>query len=333
MGPIGRLRRSSFPALRKEPLLALAGVLLAAVVGVLVWSYVVGPSPPERVPRVEVDLTAAPESAPTLESAAEEPPPPAAETAPATPAADSALAPAWQRFARPFPAGEARPRIAVVVTGLGLAAAITGRAIQELPGEITLSFSPYGQQLGAQVAAARAAGHEVMLDLPMEPVSYPRDDPGPQALLTSLAPEENRSRLDWVLGRAEGYVGVVNWMGSRFLASGAHLRPVLEELKARGLMFLDGRDSSESLGAPLAQELGLPSAVNDRFLDVEPSRVAIDGRLQQIERMALTRGYALAVAQGLPVTLERLSAWAATLGERGFALAPVSALAQGESQP
>lgn len=325
---VGRLRRS-FPALRKAPLLALAGVLLAAVVGVLVWSYVVGPSPPERVPRVEVDLTAAPaETEPEAPPASQpEAPPPTAVSAP------DAGAPAWQRFARPFPAGEARPRIAVVVTGLGLAAAITGRAIRELPGEITLSFSPYGKDLGAQVAAARAAGHEVMLDLPMEPVSYPRDDPGPQALLTSLAPEENRSRLDWVLGRAEGYVGVVNWMGSRFLASGAHLRPVLEELKARGLMFLDGRDSSESLGAPLAQEIGLPSAVNDRFLDVEPSRVAIDGRLQQLERMALTRGYALAVAQGLPVTLERLSAWAATLGERGFALAPVSALAQQESQP
>ncbi len=234
---------------------------------------------------------------------------------------------AWHRFASPFPADDPRPRIAIVVAELGLSEASTREAIEQLPAAVTLSFSPYGRQLQSWIDAARGAGHEVMLDLPMEPMSYPLDDPGPKALFTALPEIENRLRLEWVLNRAEGYVGVVPWMGSRFTASADDMRPVLAHIREEGLMFVDARPSPDSVAAGLAEEMNVPRAINTRFLDHEPSREAIEERLRQIEREAQVRGFAVGIASPYPITIETLGRWIATLDDKGLALAPISALA------
>jgi polysaccharide deacetylase 2 family uncharacterized protein YibQ len=242
------------------------------------------------------------------------PPPPAAK-------------PMWQRNAQAFDVADQRPRIAVVITELGLSSAATEAAIKQLPGAITLSFTPYSRRLNEWIALARVNGHEVMLDLPMEPTSYPDDDPGPQALLTALSVAQNQARLDWALGRATGYVGVVPVMGSRFTASEEQMKPVLERIKSRGLLFLDNHSSDHSVAAQIAQGLGMPNAVNDRFLDLsQASHVAIDARLVQLERIARTEGHAVAIGLPYPVTIERLRDWADKVESRGFALAPITAV-------
>jgi len=235
--------------------------------------------------------------------------------------------PAWQRFAADFSNPQGRPLVAVVISGLGLSEAATEAAIRRLPSEITLSFSPYARRLDEWIALARAHGHEVLLDLPMEPESYPRDDPGPGALLTSLGPQENRARLQWVLGRGSAYVGLTGVMGSRFVASEESLEPVLRDVADRGLIFVDNRPGDGAAVEMLAAALELPLLVNDRTLDgQQASRPAIDARLAEIERLALTHGRALAIAHPYPVSLERLAEWSAGLPGRGIALAPVSAL-------
>ncbi len=285
------------------------------------------PAPPATGSSAPAPPAGPDERAVAPDESAMEPPPPAAPVVAELPGESAAEAlPAWRRFARDFPADDSRPRIAVVVTGLGLNATATDAAIRGLPGEITLAFSPYGSRLAESVALARAAGHEVMLDLPMEPASYPRDDPGPQGLLISLAPAQNRARLDWVLDRAEGYVGVAAFMGSRFTASAEHMRPVLSALAERDLMFLDG-DAPGSVAAQLAEEIGVPLATTTLRLGDDAAPAAIDGRLQQLEREARTAGFAVATVAPAPAALERLGAWARTLPGKGLALAPVSALA------
>jgi hypothetical protein len=242
--------------------------------------------------------------------------------------------PYWERYRQPFNMDDKRPRIAVVLTGLGLSDGATEAAIERLPAAVTLSFSPYARDLERWIALARARGHEVMLDLPMEPTTFPNDDPGPQALLTSLSPQANLDRLDWVLGRGSAYVGIAGSMGSRFTASRDAIEPILREVKERGLLFLDRRTTEESLVAALAEEIGLPHAVNNRSVDErQASRVAIDARLAQIERIALTDGAAVAMAQPYPVTLERLAEWTAELTARGFAIAPISAVASLKKAP
>lgn len=236
--------------------------------------------------------------------------------------------PPWQQYARAFDQSKRGPRVAIVLTGLGLSAAATEAAIKQLPPEITLSFSPYARLLNQWIALARANGHEVMLDLPMEPLTFPEDDPGPHALLTVLDEEQNEKRLDWLLRRGSSYVGVSVVMGSRFTASAEHMKPILDSLKERGLLLLDNRSSEESAAPALAAELELPLVVNDRTLDsAQASRVAINARLSEIERLARENGAAVAMAQPYPVTIERLRDWSAELATRGFVLAPITALA------
>ena len=253
----------------------------------------------------------------------------AAEDAASAPLIEPAKAPAepvWLAYARPTEAATDRPRIAVVVTGLGLGRAATAAAIK-LPGAITLSFASHARDLQNWIDLARAAGHEVMLDLPMEPENYPQIDPGPQALLTSLSRVENAERLNWHLDRASGYVGVTHNMGSRFTASADHMQPILAALKGRGLMFLDARTTANSVAADLATAIGLPRAINNRFLDAQASRPMIDLRINEIERIARRVGFSVAVSHAYPVTLERLERWVETLGEKKLVLVPVSALA------
>lgn len=223
-------------------------------------------------------------------------------------------------YARPFDLDVRRPRVALLVVGLGLQADLTEAAIG-LPGEISLHFSAYAADLPTWFERARRVGHEVLLDLPMEPPDYPASDPGPHTLLASSSTEENLKRLDWLLARATGYIALAG-SGSRFAASpGA--APVMDVLARRGLAMVEvGRPEL----AATAAAVGLPYASAPSAIDEEPSQQSIDSALAALEAGALRAGSSLGVAQGYPVSLERVRLWAATLADKGLGLAPVSAL-------
>jgi polysaccharide deacetylase 2 family uncharacterized protein YibQ len=234
---------------------------------------------------------------------------------------------AWRFYARPFDATDRQPRIAMVIAELGLSSAATEAAVQNLPGAISLAFAPYASRLDDWMAAARAAGHEALIMLPMEPGNFPSNDPGPYTLLTTLSSSENLDRLDWALSRVAGYVGVLNYGGTRFASSEESLQPVLAMLKRRGLLFIDGWATARTVSDQLASALAVPHAVGSRRIDMEASRSAIDQRLAELEKMATEQGMAIGIGGAYPVTLERVARWAMGLADRGITLAPVSALA------
>nr|WP_211114432.1 divergent polysaccharide deacetylase family protein [Azospirillum rugosum] len=238
----------------------------------------------------------------------------------------------WQVYARPFPAADKRPRIAIVLADMGVSGVTTGNALQKLPPTITLAFVPYAERLDNWVERARTKGHEVMLSVPMEPQTYPRDDPGPNALLTMLAPDRNLERLEWSLGRAVGYVGITSTTGSKFTGNGDAMKPIVDALKARGLMFLDARANLKSVGGALATQAGVPRAFADRVIDRDLSRGAIDDQLKELEAVAKANGSAVGIGSPYPSTIERINLWLTGLADRGFAIAPVSALANLQKQ-
>jgi uncharacterized protein len=226
----------------------------------------------------------------------------------------SVTAPAWQRFARPFDVNDPRPRIAIVILGLGLLHGETAAAIDELPSEVTLSFSPYSHGLDGWIGAARAYGHEVMLDLP--PAAASDDASGsPQALPGDGSAAESLNRVDWVLARGQDYVGLAGTEGGP--AGGL----VLNDIGRHGLMFL-----APAAGAGGVSQPGLASASADLSIDEHPDRDFIDGQLAELERRARATGFAVGVAYGYPVTIERLALWSRGLEKKNLALAPVSAL-------
>ena len=232
----------------------------------------------------------------------------------------------WQTYARPFFHGDKRPRIALVIGPMGISSNSTSRAIEGLPGAVTLAFSSTADQLAIWVDQARRLGHEVMLDLPMEPADFPRNDPGPNTMLVSLDPDRNQQRLLSTLGRVSGYVGVTSLSGSRFSGTPDSIRPILGEVNRRGLMFLDAQAGTRSPAAREATKIGLPRAIGDGFIDAVPSKAAIEAQLRNLEEAARLDGVAVGIATPYPVTLDYLSQWIATLEAKGIVLAPITAL-------
>ena len=231
-------------------------------------------------------------------------------------------------YARPDPGGSG-PRIAILVSGLGIGQAATASAITRLPPAVSLGFAPYGSDLERPVDRAREAGHEALLQVPMEPFDYPDSDPGPQTLLTSARPPENLDRLSWVMSRFSGFVGIVNYMGAKLTSDPAALEPVLREIGARGLGFVDDGTSPRSLASGLAAKAKLPVARAEIVLDALPRPDAIDRELARLEAQARQKGYAFGSASALPMSIDRIARWAAEAEARGIRLVPVSVALRG----
>lgn len=237
-----------------------------------------------------------------------------------------------QAYARAFvPNGQ--PRVSLIVGGLGLKASHTLAAINDLPPEVTLSFVPYADDLQVWINKAREAGHETLIELPMEPYDYPNVDPGPQTLLTSATAQENTRRLNVLLGRTTGYFGVTNYQGAKFVTDRRALMPVLSAVSARGLIFVhDGAATRSALPeAAAASKTQIFAA--DRILDVEPSADSIDRELLQLEALAVQKGKALGVGFAYPVTIEQFRLWTAELKGKGYQLAPASSFAGVKTTP
>lgn len=232
--------------------------------------------------------------------------------------------PAWRRYALPTPDTGAAPIIALVIDDMGVDVKRSAR-ISDLAGPMTLSFLTYGENLARQTSTASAKGHELMLHVSMEPSSK-AVDPGPNVLLTGLDEKELRRRLDWGFGRFKGYTGINNHMGSKFTADENAMRPVMEEIRRRGLLFLDSRTSARTVGARLARSMGVPFAERNVFLDHVNEVAAVNGRLAEVEAVAKRQGYAVAIGHPREATIKALGPWLADVEKRGFRLVPLSAI-------
>lgn len=239
-------------------------------------------------------------------------------------------APDGRRPLDAFAAAIAVPRgpvVAIVLVNIGLSGERSRMAIAEAPPPVTLAISPYADAPQIWADRAREAGHEVLVMVPTEPQNYPDNDPGPHTLLVEAAGAKNVERLHYVLSRFQGYVGLVNHMGSRFTTSRDALRPVLQDLQGRGLLVLDSRASRFSAAGRMARELSIPAAINNRFIDQVASAPAIDDQLADLAALAKRNGAAVGIGEPYPVTLDRVKRWRNGLSEQGVTLVPISIVA------
>ncbi|MFM8534678.1 MAG: divergent polysaccharide deacetylase family protein [Acidimicrobiia bacterium] len=229
----------------------------------------------------------------------------------------------WRRNAIPFADLNSRPLIAIVIDDVGLDRPRSKRT-WELPGPLTLSFLPYAKELREQIRAARAAGKEIMLHLPMEPAG--RAEPGPGALLVTMPDNEIGRRTAAALDAMDVYVGANNHMGSRFTAFKPGMQTVLQQVRARGMLFLDSRTTAQTVAEQVALETGVPTLPRNVFLDDEETLVAVKRKLGETEEIARRLGYAVAIGHPHDVTIQALAEWLPTLQAKGFALAPITAV-------
>ncbi len=226
-------------------------------------------------------------------------------------------------YARSFDGPRTKPRVAVIVGGLGLNTAVTERAIDDLPPEVSLSFAPYAKNLDFWTKKARDAGHEVLIELPMEGYGANAEALGAAALLTSRGAEENLQRLDWLMSRFGGYFAATNYMGAKFSADAAAMAPVLEKLRVAGVGYVD------DTGAAARAAGGLPLATVTRMIPAaadDADRRSVRRELAALEQIAERDGMALGKTYAYAATIDEIADWAKTLEKKGVAHAPASAL-------
>ena len=218
-------------------------------------------------------------------------------------------------------------RIALVLTGLGVGDSESTVALGRLPPQITVAVSPYAKEPQEWADKARGEGHEVLVELPMEPFDFPDSDPGPRTLLVAASAQENEKRLTWMLTRFTGYVGAVNSQGGRFLSESSALEPVIAFLAKRGILWVDvsSGDNSATAGAAARQKaLAVAGAMR---IDAIQTPEAIDAKLLDLEDRAKDAGFAVGVASGYLVSIDRIAEWAQRAQARGVVLVPVGAVA------
>ena len=214
--------------------------------------------------------------------------------------------------------------ISLVVTGLGLSHPLTEQALEKLPPEITLSFNPYASQLKKWTKRARKSGHETMIQIPMEPFDYPDNDPGPHSLLSNQSDMINVDRLNWLLARMVGYVGIINLDGGKFITDENAIFPIMREIKNRGLLYMDRNPEIIDTPAQIAAELKLEYINSTAIIDEIKNKQAINKSLAKLLETAKKHGQAIGVASASPLSIQRVSEWATTLKQHGITLVPLS---------
>ena len=239
----------------------------------------------------------------------------------------------WQVYARPIDPGVTLPRVAIMIEGIGLSRQASLAAINKLPPEISMVLSPYGRDLEDWVFRSRLAGHEVFMSVPMESEHFPMDDAGPLALDTQIQVAENQRRLDTVMASAGGYVGLVSFMGSRFMKAEGQIKKLLETVKDRGLMFVIGGNRTRNDAAPIAADMAVVRAESEFYLDDTPSIQTIRTNLDRAVSLAKDREVILVMARPYPVTISSILDWVKTIPDTGIILVPASAVATVPTAP
>ncbi len=229
-------------------------------------------------------------------------------------------------YARPW-SGARGARVAIVIGGLAVSQSGTQAAIAKLPAEVTLAFASGGNSIDRWMQEARRKGHEILMQVPLEPFDYPTVDPGRNTLTVEASPDENVERLHHSLSRTTNYTGVMNYMGGRFVADRAAMSVMMDELAERGLMYVDDGSSARSLASELAAVYKGPYAAGDTAIDQERDRGAILKKLDEAERVARANGSAIAIGSAFDVTVDAVTSWVAEARKRGIEIVAVSALA------
>ncbi|KQZ47358.1 hypothetical protein ASD54_21075 [Rhizobium sp. Root149] len=236
-----------------------------------------------------------------------------------------------EQYARLW-SGARGTRIAIVIGGLGLSQTGTQRAIEDLPGEITFAFAASGNSLQRWMQEARRKGHELLIQIPMEPLDYPANDPGPLTLVTADGTKANLSRLHEAMGKITNYTGIVNYLGAGYLSNPSAVEPVLRDTAKRGLLFLDDGSSARTVTEKVAKPLDAPYAFADITIDGQLDRQAILRKLDELERVAQRKGTAIGMGSAFDETIDAVAEWAKEAQGRGIEIVGVASLVSDKSE-
>ena len=254
--------------------------------------------------------------------------PAAMQAQPKTLAFSELMAPAqeplWKKNAVPFKQDLSKAKIVIIIDDMGMDKKHTREAMA-LTAPVTFSWLPYATNVQPLINESRAAGHETIVHVPMEPENG-SIDAGPTVLKKSMSPTELSAMLDTNFSAFTGYVGFNNHMGSKLTQDSEAMQLVMADAAQRGILFVDSRTAPESVADQTAAVFGMPHVTRDVFLDHAEDMQSVKAALARMEAVAKHQGYAVGIGHPKDITLAALREWLPTLAAKGLELAPVSAV-------
>jgi polysaccharide deacetylase 2 family uncharacterized protein YibQ len=223
------------------------------------------------------------------------------------------------------PVTPAIPSIAIVIDDMGWDLPIAQDLIA-LDQPLSFAILPQAPYQLKIVEAAQQYKRDLLLHLPMEPHGYPLVNPGPNAILSSMDPNQIVTLVRGALTSLPQVVGVNNHMGSSLTENPQAMRVVMGELKRHNLFFLDSRTSADSQAYQIAREMGIPTAIRHVFLDNDVQQAHISAQLQRLATMASQQGYAIGIGHPYPETLRALKDTLPMIRQAGVQIVPISRL-------
>ncbi len=221
--------------------------------------------------------------------------------------------------------------IVIVISGLGLSVRSTEAAL-EVPVNFTLGFSPYAPDVAVWNKKAIVLGFDTLLHLPMETPDYSVDDPGPYALVSTAAAEENLSRLEMLLSLGVGYKGVYTSPQENFSTDINNMRPIITGLADLNVPLLYGKGAGNVSLLQFAEHSRVSLITSDITIDSTITYEAITQQLEKLESIALQNDYAVGIASPYPLTVNTLKYWQKGLAEKNMQVVPISLLLDQLSQ-
>jgi len=240
-------------------------------------------------------------------------------------------------FACPVQArpGAAAPKkkAAIIMDDLGYSLEAV-RSLCSLKKPITVSILPFAPLTQQSAELARDGGLEMMLHLPLEPLSRgPQKNPPGGMIRMGMNKDEVRHKLEAFLQQVPAAKGVNNHTGSKVTEDPNIMRAILEVLKDKSLYFIDSRTTRYSVAFDLATRMGVPSASRAVFIDAVETESAIRLKLEELFRLARQRGSAVGICHPRDETLRVLQGSLGLAERYGVELVFASEIVQRATPP
>ncbi len=193
---------------------------------------------------------------------------------------------------------------------------------------ITVAIMPFLDSSVTDAKKANDKGLEIMLHMPMEPISGKPSWLGPGAIKCAMTDQEIQLNINEALDELKWAVGMNNHMGSKVCRDRKAMETILLTAKSKGIYYVDSKTVENSIVAKVAEDLGVPYLVRDVFLDNIKKQESVEAQLMKLSNIALKRGYAIGIGhvgpEGGDVTVKAIKKMYPKISDKGIKFVFVS---------
>jgi len=214
-----------------------------------------------------------------------------------------------------------KARIAIIIDDMGLSMKAASRLAQ-IDRDLSFSVLPHTERSEDIASYLHSRGYDVLVHIPMEGAAG--KNPGRGAIMSDMDEYKMLSILENDLNSIPYAVGASNHMGSRITQDRDKMTVIINELKRRGLFYIDSMTAPNSVCTDVARDAGEPFARRDVFLDNELNALYITGQLDRLKKVAIKNGYAIGICHPHEETIAVLEKEIPRLRSQGIELEPIS---------